>query len=95
MGEVLDGIAASAKEEEVLILLSTDHGGLGTAHGGQRDTDLIIPMFIKGPGIKVNYEFTEEIRNMDMVPTIAHYMGIKQNPMWRGQVMSEAFETNE
>ena len=78
----------------MLVLLSTDHGGLDYGHGREADSDIIIPMFIRGPGIKQGYQFTSIVRNLDMVPTIAHALGMKLSPWWSGKVMTEAFVDN-
>ena len=34
--------------EDVLVLMSSDHGGHLFSHGDPQDSDLLIPMFIKG-----------------------------------------------
>ena len=44
VGQLLDVVDAS----DVLVLLSSDHGGQGTSHGRYIDEDLFIPMFVKG-----------------------------------------------
>ena len=51
-----------------------------------------IPMFLRGAGIKKNYELKYAVRNFDVGPTAAYALGLKRNPWWSGKVMYEAFE---
>ena len=44
IGQLLD----AADANDVLVLLSSDHGGHDTSHGSYIDEDLFIPMFVKG-----------------------------------------------
>ena len=75
----------------MFIALSTDHGGQDYSHGREADSDVIIPLYLRGPGIKQGYQFETVVRNYDIVPTVAHVLGVKQNPWWSGRVLSEAF----
>lgn len=88
IGELLDSVEGLP----VLVLLSTDHGGHDFGHGDPLDSDLNIPIFIQGPGVKVGYEMKESVRNMDLVPTVLWAMGYKSPSPWYGKIMYEAFE---
>ena len=44
LGRLLDVIEG----EDVMVLLTSDHGGSDFGHGDAKDEDLYIPMFIKG-----------------------------------------------
>ena len=76
---------------EVLVTLSSDHGGLNYGHGSYADHDLMIPMFLRGPGVKVNYTFAFDVENKQMVPTAFYALGMKPSRWWKGKVMDEAF----
>lgn len=92
VGTILDTIDASGMADEILVILSSDHGGTGYSHGCKDDTCLEIPMFIRGPGMKVNHQFVHEVRNQDIMPTVVYAMGLEANPWWKGTPMYEAFE---
>ena len=47
VGEILD-VIDSTGNDDIMVMLSTDHGGERWIHGRNQDEDLIIPMFIKG-----------------------------------------------
>ena len=88
---MLDTLEELDMSDEVLVMLSADHGGLGYSHGSQADHDLLIPMFVRGPGVKANHQFEFEVENKDMVPTVFYAMGLKSSYWWRGRYMREAF----
>lgn len=48
VGQILDAIETSGREDDTLVILSSDHGGLEFQHGRAADSDILIPMFIKG-----------------------------------------------
>ena len=91
VGQAMDLIESLGMTDEVMLVVTSDHGGKGTGHGEFRDDDIIVPMFIKGPGIKVNYEMKYEVRNIDVIPTILKAMGYKRSPWWKGIPLDQIF----
>ena len=92
VGELLDVIDDKNMQDDVMVVLTTDHGGHSRTHGTHRDDDLIIPMFIRGPGIKKNYEMEHEVRNIDVTATIARAMGYRSSVWWKGITLDQIFE---
>ena len=79
---------------EVLVILTSDHGGNknGTNHGSQNDDCLLIPLFLRGPGIKKNYQLQRDVRNEDIAPTEMYALGLQPSVWWKGKPIIEAFE---
>ncbi len=48
VGQILDAIESSGKDDDTLVMVSSDHGGLGYSHGRWADSDLVIPLIVKG-----------------------------------------------
>ena len=48
VGQILDAIEGSGFSDDTFVMLSTDHGGRNYNHGRGQDSDLNIPMFLKG-----------------------------------------------
>ena len=92
IGIILDAIEEVNKENDTLVIVTSDHGGGPHGHGRYQDSDVLIPMFLKGPGIKKGHKFQRTVYNVDIVPTIMHALGYKPNPFWVGRVMDDAFE---
>ena len=53
LGVVLGGLQARERQtgERWLVMATTDHGGLGTGHGGQSEAERTIWLAARGPGI--------------------------------------------
>jgi len=92
VGQLLDVVDASGLADRITVMVSADHGGFGTSHGAHADSDIIVPVFIRGPGIRRGTEFRHEVRNIDFPPTALESLGLRQSKWWKGDVMWEAFE---
>merc|ERR1712118_144835 len=93
--DLVAGIVQTLEEVGVLdntyILFSSDHG----YHLGQfripiekmlpYDTDIRIPLFIRGPGIKAGTQLDEMVANVDIAPTILELAGIAVPPIMDGE----------
>ena len=96
--DLVAGIVETLEEVGVLdntyILFSSDHG----YHLGQfripiekmlpYETDIRIPLFIRGPGIKPGTQLDEMVANIDIAPTILDLAGIAVPPIMDGQSMA-------
>ena len=76
----------------LLACFSTDHGGHEFSHGDAIDDDMIIPIILRGPGIKRNYTFNFEVGNQDIPPTVTWALGLTPSNWWTGKNRWEAFE---
>ena len=43
------------------VFISSDHGGHGGRHGSAQDSDVIIPLFVRGPGVKKNHKIQTQV----------------------------------
>lgn len=93
IGKLLDVIDEhDPRQAETLVLVTTDHGGTGFWHNLYSDQDLLVPMFVRGAGVRRNHTFRNNVYNVDVAPTVAHALGLKPSPYWVGRVMEDAFE---
>ncbi|CAD5120321.1 DgyrCDS8898 [Dimorphilus gyrociliatus] len=88
----LVGELLSILSDEVLLIINSDHGGVGTDHGNYFDDTIQVPLFFRGPGIKRDYEMKASARNRDILPTVAHLLGIQANPHWDGRLLKEILD---
>jgi hypothetical protein len=81
--------------ESTYIILTTDHGATYGKpwHGEQRNDNMLIPFYIRGPGIRKGYELKDFIKNADVTPSILHIFGFSGNELWRSRPIAEAFES--
>ncbi|GGW45976.1 alkaline phosphatase family protein [Arenibacter certesii] len=74
--------------EDWIILVSTDHGGIGTGHGGDTDEERTIFMIVSGDKVpKVNLSKTTSDSlytplTVDLVPTALAHLCIPVQPEW-------------
>ena len=71
----------SLAEEDWLILVTADHGGRGTGHGGQSPGERTV--FIIATGGDYPHEVVEGKWNITAVPpTVFHHLGLAVDPAW-------------
>jgi arylsulfatase A-like enzyme len=64
LGQILDTLAEQQLLDTTLIILTADHGGAGKSHGPDDFRSRHIPWIVCGPGIRKNYDLTN---NRDLV----------------------------
>merc|ERR1719230_2467301 len=91
---IVHTLADIGELDNTYIFFSSDHG----YHLGQfripiekmlpYETDIRIPLFMRGPGIKPGTELDEMVANIDIAPTILDLAGIDVPPIMDGQSMA-------
>jgi len=91
LGELLRTLGESGMAASTILIVSSDHGGIGKNHGGTSMTELEIPWFIRGPGVVAGREISSPINTFDTAATIAYIFGVKQPACWIAKPVAEAF----
>ncbi len=91
LGEVIAAVKDAGMEEEVLIIVSSDHGGVGKGHGGESLKEVEIPFIIWGKHIKKNYKLKHPVYQYDNAATAAYALGLKMPIACIGKPVREAF----
>jgi predicted AlkP superfamily pyrophosphatase or phosphodiesterase len=81
VGKVLDAIDI----RKTNVILTADHGGVGTKHGGLSIVELEVPWMAAGPAIKARGEIKQPVYSLETAPTAAAILGIKPHPCWTGR----------
>ncbi|HEV8542186.1 MAG TPA: alkaline phosphatase [Verrucomicrobiae bacterium] len=89
---ILEGIQDAGISEHTIVLVTADHGGVGTKHGAATMAELEIPWILYGPGVKRGHEITTPIDTYDTAVTVAYIFGVRPHPAWIGKPIVEAFE---
>ncbi len=92
IGEILVALQSAGMLKETLILVSSDHGGIGKGHGGKTLAEMEIPWIMWGAGLKKKGEIAETIITYDTAATLAFVMGLEMPQSWRGQPQKQLFE---
>lgn len=98
--ETLDGyvkrIVDATKEagiyDDTIIILSSDHGGIGKGHGGITLQEMETPFVISGKNIRKGGEFQEMMMQYDVAATIAYIFGLTQPQAWIGRPTKQVFQ---
>lgn len=87
---VLDGLLArdTYASEAWLIVMVTDHGGEGTAHGARNPINRTIPLLFVRPGMAP--ATLAGASHMDVAPTVLRYLGVDTGATYDGEVVDEA-----
>jgi len=90
VGELLAALDAAKIRETTVVLVTSDHGGLGKTHGGDTPEERQIPWIIAGPGI-AHRTLTDPIVTMDTAATVAALLGVEAPDCWTGRPVAGAF----
>ncbi|NLI37419.1 MAG: sulfatase-like hydrolase/transferase [Bacteroidales bacterium] len=92
VGMVLKAVKDAGIEDESLVIIVADHGGVGYSHGGESWEEMTVPFILCGRNIKKGFEIQQQTYMFDVAPTIAYALGIDVPSAWYGRPMRSAFE---
>ena len=87
VGEIVDFLNSDPRFSKTLIIVASDHGGVGKKHGGNSETERYTPVIINGPNGRSNEVASTEINNVDIAFTMAEYLDVVLSSPARGQVI--------
>lgn len=91
IGDLLKALQDAGIADKTLILVTADHGGVGTKHGGNTIEELEIPWIVFGPGVARSTVITEPVNTYDTAATLAWVFGVKPPAVWIGKPVRSAF----
>ena len=91
IGLVLHGLEDAGIADRTVVLVTSDHGGVGKKHGGNTMAELEIPWIVRGPGVAAGKELTTPVNTYDTAATVAFLLGLKPPNCWIGRPVTEAF----
>ncbi len=93
VGRVLAALKRNGLEDNTIVIVTADHGddlyepgvtlghGLTFNGGGQANH---VPMIMHIPGVAARI-IPETVRMLDIMPTLADWVGVEKPPVWQGQ----------
>ncbi len=91
VGVIVQSVKDAGIEKETLIMVVSDHGGIGNSHGGPSWEEITVPFILSGAGVKENYTVPTEVYMYDVAPTITFALGLAEPNAWRGKAVQSAF----
>ncbi len=95
VGEIRKAIKDAGIEEKTLVIITSDHGGIGKGHGGPTQEEGEITMILHGRGVKKGYTIQQQVYTYDLAATIAYVFNITPPYAWTGRPIKPAFEGQE
>lgn len=89
--EIINAVRTSATAENTMVIVTADHGGLGTGHGGDTPEERTIPWIAAGASVNTAHTITQPIETYDTAATIAYALGLTTPNCWIGKPVTEAF----
>jgi hypothetical protein len=95
IGEIIQATKDAGIFEETVFIVSSDHGGLGTGHGGNTLAEMEIPFIVYGKNVKKNHAISIPVFGYDVPATALFALGIEQPYEWIARPIRSVFEGNE
>jgi len=92
IGEFVDQLQSANLMENTVIIITGDHGGIGTSHGGDSPDEMEIPVIIYGKGVTRGKLIDQTHLITDIPATIAALLGIELPGECTGKIIQQAFE---
>ena len=92
LGKILAAIKEAGIYDDSIIIVTSDHGGINTSHGGRSSMEMNTPFIIAGKGVKKGGEFKQVMMQYDTAHTMAEALGLTVPEVWNGKSMSQVFE---
>jgi len=92
IGQIIQALKDAGMYDNTIIIVTSDHGGIGTGHGGKTMEEMMIPFVICGKGVKKAGEIKDVVMQFDTAATIAEIFGLKRPQSWRGVPIYSVFK---
>jgi arylsulfatase A-like enzyme len=97
LGALIGHLRRSGLLKSSLVILAADHGEEFLEHGDVKhcrnlfDTSLHVPLLVRVPGAPARV-VASPVQNLDLVPTVLDYLGIKAAGTFEGQSLRDEIE---
>lgn len=92
IARIIQAIEDAGIMDDTIIIITSDHGGIGKGHGGKTMEEMQTPFIICGKGVRQGLEFHESMMQYDVASTIARIFALEQPQVWIGRPMTLVFE---
>ena len=80
VGEIYNAIKSAGILDDTLLIITADHGGLGTSHGGSSDAEM--NTFFGAVGKSVNPTSDLTMTGRDLASIVCYALGVEGNEKW-------------
>ncbi len=90
IGRLLAGLKAAGRDQASLVIVMSDHGESLGEHGEMThgvflyDVTMRVPLIVAGPGLRAGQVVGQQVRSIDVAPTILDFLGLSAPPQLNG-----------
>ncbi len=88
--DLVKAVEEAGMLDQTVFLLTSDHGGIGTKHGGETMDELLIPWLVSGPGISEGLQLKHPVNTYDTACTTLAILGVEPPAVWICRPVREA-----
>ena len=95
IAEIIQAVKDAGIWNDTVLILSSDHGGIGYGHGGDTPQEREIPFIISGKNVKKGYEITSDVSICAVAATIVYIFRVEPSEYWnklKARNVEEAFK---
>lgn len=89
---IVSAVEEAGIKDKTIFILTADHGGINTVHGGKTMNEMQTPIVFSGYGIKKGYKINESTMVYDIAATIAYIFDVKQPQVWLARPIMSVFD---
>ena len=95
VGKLVNALEEKGLMDDVVLIVTGDHGGNKFSHGGDSQAELEIPILLYGKGVTKGKYIATPGMNYDVASTIGGLLGVEMPGSCRGRFLKEAFEPKD
>ena len=92
IGEIIAAVKEAGIYDDTIFIVTSDHGGIGTGHGGKSMMEIETPFIIAGKNVRKGGKFDRPMMQFDVAATMAEIFGVATPDVWRAKSMNQVFE---
>ncbi|ETD16477.1 MULTISPECIES: alkaline phosphatase [Prevotellaceae] len=92
VGRIIQALKDAGIYDDTIVMMTSDHGGIGKGHGGKTLQEMEIPFIICGKNVKKGMVIKDVMMQFDTAATIAEVFNLKRPQAWRGLPIYSVFE---
>lgn len=89
---VMEAVSEAGMSDSTTLIVTADHGGIGTGHGGESMDELLIPFMVSGRNIRAGHKIEQPVNTWDTASTAAYLLGLEQPEAWIARPVCEAIQ---
>lgn len=89
--QVMDAVREAGIMDDTVVILTADHGGIETGHGGKTMNEMQTPIVFYGKNVKKGFKIPESTMVYDIAGTIAYLLDVPQPQVWIARPIMSAF----